>query len=527
VFVVASPDGAIVPLLDQKFNEKLRDLLFADAVAKGEPLPTVQPIAVDTTATDPQTLVLSGFDPEHPPTDAELEAALAAATGSGNVLGHVLAAVLTPTGELELTYELVVPDDGSVELASVQAEAGSPVWLAKLASQLGGGVSASPKPVQQPPVGTVYTSGSLQLGLPVDEIDPATVKQLLTDLADSGTIMGFGEFVIAPGELPGTSNIVFSAAVAPDDATALADELNSQSFREELRDALLDPAALADAKSELPFVEPVAVLDGKLTPPVSVTLDGLSEAPTPEQLQQAVEAALAGLDPSLDPALVDILAVETGPDGAVDVVFRVAGDTTASTDELAAALSTPDFLDALATDLNADSATVEAPGGDIPTPEGSQWTDLSTVSFGAPTDEISQADFIAAVLDTLQQAGIDGALYVDVLSLTDGTTAGVDPAVPSGSTDIVFSVLATDEALEAISELVDTPEFRQMLLENLFEDADELPTVSAIPVDSAPTTPIQTVVIPASEATTPRASRSSKRRSRSRLPPTSCPTSSE
>ena len=46
---------------------------------------------------------------------------------------------------------------------------------------------------------------------------------------------------------------------------------------------------------------------------------------------------------------------------------------------------------------------------------------------------------------------------------------------------------------------IDSPEFRQIVLENLFGGANpstaDLPTVSTIPVE-APTTPVQTIVIP-------------------------------
>ena len=309
--------------------------------------------------------------------------------------------------------------------------------------------------------------------------------------------MGFGELVIASGGQPGTSNIVFSAAVAPDEADALADEINSQSFREELRDGLLDPK-LADSKPEQPFVEPVPVLEGKLTPPVSIRLDGVSDSPSAAEIQQAVEAALASVDPSLDPALVDVLAIETGTDGTVEIVIRVAAESSETTDELAEALATPEFLDALSSELEADAASLESPGGDTPAADGTQWSPLSTVKFGAPPEEVSEADFIDAVLQALQQAGVEGALGVDVLSLTDGSTTS-GGADTGDNTDVVFSVLSSADELEGIAELIDSPEFRQMVLEQLFAGDDpsgaDLPTVSAIPIEAS-TTPVQTIVIP-------------------------------
>ena len=169
-------------------------------------------------------------------------------------------------------------------------------------------------------------------------------------------------------------------------------------------------------------------------------------------------------------------------DGSYIAVITAVAETAEAAAELAAKLTDPSsaLVGTLASELGTPGL---APTGTATAaPEGAVYSAPAGVRVGVPSDELSEEDLSAAIIEALRASGI--------------TVLGVDIAasIPrdDGSTDAVMRVAVPDDQQAAVDAILTSPEFRGRLRDALDDrvtpsDGSVL-TVEGIPPPEASTT---------------------------------------
>ena len=325
-----------------------------------------------TKVTSPVSVTLALAPNVDPPTSAQIQEAVRNALSTDPSIVDVLATIVNDDGTVDVVFQTASQTEE--DAASIQAELGSEKFLAALATQLGATGASSDEPTEAP-TGTSWSPlATVQFGTPPDNVSEADFIQAALQALTSAAGLAVDVASLAPSaDGSDGTDIVFSVLANDDDLAAILDEINSQEFREAIRDNLFDPSSLPDG-TDAPTTNAIA-LDANTTPVQTIVLPGLAEsAPTRTELEDAIQQATSG------DVIADIIGLTTDDDGNLVVAFRtiLPDDNASSAGDVADELQSSAWRDQLADQLGIDAVTNQLvdeppPGSDYSTPARSQY----------------------------------------------------------------------------------------------------------------------------------------------------------